>query len=58
MEDDAFDYVLEAELLGLYEEKRPLPAPTAPAIKGTCRHCGKVVGRGVWAHEKHCKAKP
>lgn len=58
MEDDfAFDYILEAELRGLYDEKPRVSVIPAPAAKGSCRHCGKAIGRGVWAHEKHCKVK-
>lgn len=59
MEDDfAFDYILEAELRGLYDEKPAAAVPTKSEIKGSCRHCGKAIGRGVWAHEKHCKVNP
>jgi hypothetical protein len=45
---NALDYIMEAQQRGLYDNP--------PKIKGKCRHCGKIIGRGVWAHEKACKA--
>lgn len=46
---DALDYIIEAQQRGI------LPTLEATKVKGKCRHCGKIVGRGVWMHEKTCK---
>lgn len=28
-----------------------------PVAKNVCRHCGRVLKRGKFLHERHCKAK-
>lgn len=33
----------------------PIPEPTKPIVKGCCKHCGKMIGRGLHLHEKSCK---
>lgn len=51
---------MDLEFMILWEAGYDLPPTTPkpqPREKGTCRHCGKKIGRGVHFHEKACEAQ-
>jgi hypothetical protein len=51
-------------LMALWEAGS-IPPPSPPVDKGPkpvvkkghCKHCGKVIGRGLYRHEKACGVK-
>lgn len=48
---------LRAALLHKTVEVKQVQEVFASVKKTACQFCGKEIGRGLYMHEKHCKAK-
>lgn len=56
---DALDYIIEAQQRGMipfkFNTTNLMVLELGVRTKGKCLKCGRIIGRGVWMHEKTCK---